>query len=437
MDLVNFINLLGSLGLFLFGMKIMSDALMSLTGHRMRRLMVRLTANRFSGILTGLTITGLIQSSSATTLMILSFVNAQLLSLTEAIGVIMGANIGTTLTAWLITIFGFKMKIDLFSVPLMFVGFVLYMMKPKGWHYLGKFIAGFALLFMGLAVMQTAVPDLQQNSSVFQFLKSWSGHGFLSLIIFIGVGTLLTLVLQSSSATMAITLVAAAEGLINFEAAAAMVLGENIGTTIKAILAALVANIDAKRTAAAHFLFNVIGVLWMLVVFSWFIELSAVISEYFQGASPLQEALAVPLGLSIFHTCFNLLNTLVLVGFVPLMAKVVTRLIPDKSEQKVAHTSPMFLQNSFLRYPETAIHGLLRESRRLYRMTLFEAICHGLNFHREDIISTLPPQQVVHKSSQKLIPISAYESNQSIPRLSILRQKLKPIWNWTVSSAPP
>ncbi|TQV72174.1 Na/Pi cotransporter family protein [Aliikangiella marina] len=419
MSWISFLNLIGALGLFLYGMKVMSDALMSIAGHKMRTLMVKLTSNRFKGVLTGLTITGLIQSSSATTLMVVSFVNAQLLSLTEAIGVIMGANIGTTLTAWLITLLGFKVKISAMAIPLMIVGFVLYISKVKKRHDIGKFIVGFALLFIGLQFMKDAIPNLEQSPAIYEFFQASSDKGFGGILLFVLIGTILTLILQSSSATMAITLVAAAQGLLSFEAAAAIVLGENIGTTITANMAALIAGTQAKRTAAAHFLFNIIGVIWVLLFFYYFLDLVSLVAGYFQGAQPMNNPTDIPIGLSIFHTSFNIINTVLLLGFVSVIANLVTRLIPEKPQEIIEFSKPKFLKKNFLKYPETAIHVLLRETRRLYRKTVFEAVTHALNLHREDVISSLSPQQVVKQSSQK-IPIEIH---------SFIGLKIKPIYS--------
>ena len=404
MDFVSFLNLVGALGLFLYGMKVMSDALMSIAGHRMRTLMVKLTSNRFKGVLTGLAITGLIQSSSATTLMVVSFVNAQLLSLTEAIGIIMGANIGTTLTAWLITILGFKVKISAIAVPLMAVGFVFYIKKSKKQHYIGKFIVGFALLFIGLQFMKETVPDLEQSPAIYEFFQTSTDKGFGGILLFVLIGSVLTLILQSSSATMAITLVAAAQGLLSFEAAAAIVLGENIGTTITANMAALIAGTQAKRTAVAHFLFNIIGVIWVLIIFYFFLDFISFLASYFQDAKPMEVSSDIPVGLSIFHTTFNILNTCLLLGFVSGIARLVTKLIPEKPEDIIEFSQPKFISADALRYPETAIHMLLRECRRLYRKTVFEAVTHALNLHREEVISALSPKEVANKSSEK-IPI--------------------------------
>jgi len=419
MDLVSLLNLIGALGLFLYGMKVMSDALMSIAGHRMRILMVKLTANRFKGALTGFAITALVQSSSATTLMVVSFVNAQLLSLSEAIAVMMGANVGTTITAWLITIFGFKVKMNTIAIPMMMVGFIFYMSKKSQLHYWGKFIIGFALLFLGLQFMKDAVPDLEQSPHLYQFFIAVASEGFLGILIFVLIGAVLTVILQSSSASMAITLVAAAQGILDFSAAAAMVLGGNIGTTVTANLAALVAGVQAKRTALAHFLFNIIGVLWVIVVFYYFLDLVEMASDYIWGAKPLQNAADIPVGLSIFHTAFNVINTVALIGFIALLVKLVTRLIPEKAELTLEYSTPKFLSSSSLAYPETAIHMLLRECRRLYRKTVFEAVTHALNLHRDEVISSLSPLEVAQKSS-KNIPIEID---------SFIVKRVKPIYS--------
>ncbi|RZV55573.1 MAG: Na/Pi cotransporter family protein, partial [Pseudomonadales bacterium] len=250
----DFLTLFGSLGLFLYGMKVMSDALMELTGDRMRQILAKATSNRLFAVLTGFTITALIQSSSATSLMVVSFANASLLSLTESIGVIMGANIGTTVTAWLIALLGFKIKMSAIAIPLVGLGFLLNFSKRKYLRHWGLFIIGFSILFVGLQYLKDSVPDIHSNPEVLAFLSSYTAQGYLSIILFMFVGTLLTVAIQSSSATMAITIIMCFEGWIPFEIAAAMVLGENIGTTITANLAAVVANYRAKRAARAHFI---------------------------------------------------------------------------------------------------------------------------------------------------------------------------------------
>jgi phosphate:Na+ symporter len=377
------LNLLGSLGLFLIGMKIMSDALMELAGNRMRRIMAELTANRFKGMATGLFITGLIQSSSSTTLMVVSFVNAGLLNLTEALGVIMGANIGTTLTAWLIAVLGFKVAMSDIALPLMILGFLLFVRKDKQLQSLGGFIVGFSLLFIGLDFMKEAVPGLQSNPIVYEFIQSVTDMGNWSLLLFLVIGTLLTLVLQSSSATMAITLVAVSQGWLPFEAACAIVLGENVGTTITANLAAFVANTNAKRAALSHMVFNIIGVTWVVILFAPFLALVRMIVNSLPGESTSTIDLTV--GLAVFHTTFNIVNTLLLIGFIGPIATLVTRLISETDEPKPEIDEPLYLNKKLLAYPETSLKALFDETEHLYRAPMNEVIMHGINLHRHDL----------------------------------------------------
>lgn len=326
--------LLGSLVLFLFGMKMMSEALQKVAGNGMRKILAAMTSNRVFGVLTGLLITGVIQSSSATTVMVVSFVNAGLLSLAESISVIMGANIGTTVTAWIISLIGFKIKMSTLALPLIAIGFPLIFSSHgtrKSW---GEFIMGFALLFMGLDLLSKSVPDLKTNPEILMFLQSYTDLGFWSILIFLGIGTLLTIIIQSSSATMALTLVMCYNGWISYELAAAMVLGENIGTTITANLAALIANTTAKRAALAHTVFNIIGVIWVLILFKPIVKLIAGIAEGMEGESAYVSAAAIPVALSLFHTSFNVANTLLQIWFVKVIEKVVIFIIPKKKEEE-------------------------------------------------------------------------------------------------------
>jgi len=311
-SLFDFLTLFGSLSLFLFGMKTMSEGIQKLAGDKMRSILSAMTSNRFMGVLTGFLLTTLVQSSSASTVMVVSFVNAGLLSLVQSIGVIMGANIGTTTTAWLISLLGFKLKISALSLPLIAISFPLLMQSRERLNSLGETFLGFALLFLGLDFLQTSVPDLHHNPGMFEALQSLTDHGIYSTFLFLGLGTLLTIVLQSSSATMALVLVMTNNGWIGFEHGAAMVLGENIGTTVTANLAALVGNVYAKRTALAHTIFNILGVIWMLIFFRFFIQ---GIDHYMTISglgSPHENPTMVPVGLSIFHTTFNILNTALL-----------------------------------------------------------------------------------------------------------------------------
>ena len=329
------LKLIGALGFFIFGMKVMSDGIQKVAGSKMRSILSKMTSNRFLGITTGFLITALLQSSSATTVMIVSFVNAGLLSLVESIGVIMGANIGTTITAWLISILGFKVKISSIALPIIAIGFPMMFASKANIRSWAEVFIGFALLFMGLDELKNSVPDLKQNPEFLSFLANYADMGYLSTIIFIGVGTILTLVVQSSSAAMALTLVMCYEGYIPFELAAAMVLGENIGTTITANLAAMVGNVHAKRSARAHFIFNIFGVIWMIIAFPFFIKMIDNYMSLNMQMSPLNvvgESVAIPIGLSIFHTTFNIINVLLMVGFVPLISRIVIKMQPSKGE---------------------------------------------------------------------------------------------------------
>ena len=270
---LSILTLIGALGMFLYGMNMMSSGLQKAAGDGLRRFVASMTSNPLKGVTTGLGVTAVIQSSSATTVMVVSFVNAGILTLTQAIGVIMGANIGTTFTAWIIALFGFSADISILAVPLMAIGFVMSLSKKGKTRDISEIIVGFSLLFLGLSFMKNSVPNLETNPEVLSFIQSWGGHGVWSVLLFILVGTTLTLVLQSSSATVALTLVFLNMGWIQFDMAAAMVLGENIGTTITANIAAAVGNTNAKRAALAHTVFNVFGVIWAVCFFRYFLAL--------------------------------------------------------------------------------------------------------------------------------------------------------------------
>ena len=334
----NILTLLGSLGLFLYGMTLMSEALQKVAGDKLRNILAAMTSNSVSRILTGLFVTAVIQSSSATTVMVVSFVNAGLLSLVQSIGVIMGANIGTTFTAWLISLLGFKADIAILAIPLIGFGFAFMMCKANKKKSIGELIIGFALLFLGLSFLKESVPDLQSSPEVLAFLQQWTNYGFGSILMFVGIGTILTIVLQSSSATMALTLVMCNNGWIPFEMGAAMVLGENIGTTITANIAASVANVSARRAAMAHSVFNVFGVIWVLVLFHPFLTLVSKIimaigldNPMVAGASPNSTLYAI----SMVHTLFNVCNALVLVWFTNQIAALVTKIIKSKNDDEV------------------------------------------------------------------------------------------------------
>ncbi|MFC2086382.1 Na/Pi cotransporter family protein, partial [Bacteroidota bacterium] len=333
-NLFDALTLIGSLGLFLFGMKLMSEALQKVAGDKMRSILSAMTSRRFMGVVTGFLITAIIQSSSATTVMIVSFVNAGLLSLIQSIGVIMGANIGTTVTAWLISILGFKIQISVIAIPLIGLSFPLMFSKNNKRRSWGEFVIGFAILFLGLEYLKSSVPDLKSNPELLEFVTNYTKSGGWSVLLFLGLGTLLTIIIQSSSATMALTLVMTFNGWIGFDLAAAMVLGENIGTTITANLAALVANISAKRAALAHFIFNTFGVIWVLLIFGFFLDKITWFVENIHGASPANDAAIVPIALAIFHTSFNITNTFILFWFAPFIKRIVEFLIPQSEDDE-------------------------------------------------------------------------------------------------------
>ncbi len=328
----DFFKLLGSLALFLYGMKIMSEALQKFAGDRLRSILTAMTTNRVTGVLTGMLITMLIQSSSATTVMVVSFVNAGLLTLAQSIGVIMGANIGTTVTAWIISILGFKVSLADYALPLLALGAIpVLFAQNSNKKSIGEFIFGFSFLFMGLSMLQSNAPDLKHNPEMLAFLQNYTDMGFFSVILFVLIGTVLTMIVQASAATMAITLIMCANGWISFELGAALVLGENIGTTITANLAAITGNTQARRAAMAHLMFNVFGVVWVLIVFS---PLTSGITWFVHNVlGSTDTEVAVPLMLSAFHTTFNICNVLLLIWFVKFIEKTVCTIIPSKKDE--------------------------------------------------------------------------------------------------------
>ena len=328
----DFLKLIGSLGLFLYGMKIMSEGLQKVAGDRLRSILTAMTTNRVTGVLTGVLITALIQSSSATTVMVVSFVNAGLLTLAESISVIMGANIGTTVTAWIISIFGFKVDMAAFALPLLAIALPLIFSGKSNRKSIGEFIFGFSFLFMGLSYLKANAPDLNANPEMLAFVQNYTDMGFFSILLFLFIGTILTMIVQASAATMAITLIMCANGWISLELGAALVLGENIGTTITANLAALTANTQAKRAALAHFVFNVFGVIWVLIIFHPFMQLvNWVVDTFFQTNNP---EVAISYKLSAFHSIFNICNVCLLIWGVKLIERTVCALIHPKEEDE-------------------------------------------------------------------------------------------------------
>ena len=365
--MIQALTLLGALGMFLYGMNLMSAGLQKAAGSKMRSFLTAMTSNPFKGVMTGLGITSVIQSSSATTVMTVGFVNAGLLTLAQAVGVIMGANIGTTVTAWMVSLLGFKADISLFAVPLMALGFLLSISKSDRRRHISELVMGFSLLFLGLSLMKESVPDLRETPEILAFIQNWTSYGFGSVLIFLVFGTVLTLVLQSSSATMALTLIMVNMGWIPFEMGAAMVLGENIGTTITANIAAAVGNANARRAALAHTLFNVFGVCWALALFRPLLALVGSTITWLGLPNPIDivhsadiamtadESMATLYGVSMLHTLFNLFNTLILIWFVPVIVKIVTAVIKDKKSSEEDNVKLKFIDAGHLSTAELAI----------------------------------------------------------------------------------
>ena len=373
MEIFQIFTLLGALGMFLYGMNLMSSGLQKASGDKLRSFLSAMTSNPFKGVLTGLGITSVIQSSSATTVMVVSFVNAGLLTLAQAIGVIMGANIGTTVTAWLVSWLGFKADISVLAVPLMLFGFLFSNSKKNQRQNIGELIVGFCLLFLGLSFMKESVPDLNETPEVLDFVKTWSSYGFSSVLLFLVFGTVLTLVLQSSSATMAITLIMLSMGWIPFEMACAMVLGENIGTTITANIAASIGNTQAKRAAMSHTIFNVFGVLWALILYRPFLSLVGLITatvfglpnpsaEGFAVSGPNSaEGVAALYGLSMLHTLFNTINTFLLIWFIKYIEKAVVFIIRAPKDQENEVFRLKYISAGPLATPELALEQAFNE----------------------------------------------------------------------------
>ncbi|MDE6200228.1 MAG: Na/Pi cotransporter family protein, partial [Muribaculaceae bacterium] len=369
-SLLDLLGLIGAVGLFLYGMKVMSEGLQKAAGDRLRNILGAMTRNRATGTLTGFFITALIQSSSASTVMVVSFVNAGLMTLSQSMAVIMGANVGTTFTAWIIALFGFKVDIAAFALPLIGVSVPLLFSKKSRTKSIGEFGIGFAFLFMGLSLISKYVPDLQQNPEMFEFLQRYTSMGFGSVLIFCLVGMIVTMIIQSSAATFAITLIMCSKGWITFDLACALVLGSNIGTTITPLLASLSGNVAAKRTAMGHLLFNFLGTVWTLAIFFPFVDLTQWVTQEIGQGNPTElysyvtdlknssEAMyatvmqaelpntdplvtghltrimalqiSVSFGLSIFHTLFNLINLSIMIWLTNVYVKIVEWLLPAK-----------------------------------------------------------------------------------------------------------
>lgn len=457
-------TLLGALGMFLYGMNMMSMGLQKAAGNKLRGFLAAMTSNPIKSVGTGLTITSIIQSSSATTVMVVGFVNAGLLALDQAIGVIMGANIGTTVTAWLVSLLGFKADISIMAVPLMAVGFILSIAKKEKYRNISEFVIGFSLLFLGLSLMKNSVPDLQETPEVLAFIKQWTGYGFGSVLIFLIFGTVLTLVLQSSSATMALTLIMLSMGWLPFEMAAAMVFGENIGTTITANVAAAIGNPNARRAALAHTIFNLLGVIWALALFRPFLSLVGILITWLGYPNPTElvytgtlnpasdESTAALYGVSMLHTLFNVINAVLLIGFIPQLTRLVTAVIKDKpkdeddktqlkyinagnvataeiaiaqAQKEVVHFAQ--ISRNGLDYVRSALNATTEDEFEIYRKKLvkYEEIADRIEYEIATFLGQLPQDEIsdeTRNTAKKMYRIigeleSLGDSGESITRI--------------------
>jgi phosphate:Na+ symporter len=371
METIQIVQVLGGLGIFIFGMRLMSESLQNAAGDRLRNLLSLMTRNRALAVFSGLAITSTIQSSSATTVLVVGFVNAGLLKLTEAIGVIMGANIGTTITAWIVSFFGFKVSISAFALPSIVIGVILHFVGKERTRYYADFLVGFGFLFLGLQYLKDSVPDTAKNPETFQFLSQYTNMGFESVLLFVLIGTLLTIAIQSSSASTAITITLAYKGFIPLEAAYGMVLGENIGTTITANLAAIPGNLNSKKAALAHTFFNLFGVIWALLLFIPFTNLI----DFLIPGDPLADKVNMSYHISAFHTLFNLTNTFILVWFVDSLSRTVSSVgawiygsTSGKESDRIQLLSAGSVNISELSALEVSVYtkNILKQNRQLF-----------------------------------------------------------------------
>jgi len=430
------VQIAGSLAFFIYGMKMMSEGIQRAAGSQMRNILRTMTKNRYLGVFTGFLITALVQSSSATTVMTVSFVNAGLISLVESAGVMMGANIGTTVTGWIIALLGFKVKLSAYSIPLFAVGVPLLFSGKGKRKYWGEFLIGFAILFLGLSYLKGAVPDIGQASAL-EWIKSFSEYGIFSRIFFVLVGTVVTVIVQSSSAAMAITLTLVYAGWLPLEVAAAMVLGENIGTTITAELASLIGNTSAKRSARIHSMFNIIGVSWMVIALPWAMDIISTIVENFTGifesnakikTKDLSQAdILNTYKLAAFHTIFNMVNVLLLLPLVPWLVRMAIKTVPQKdggddeerlkfinTTNRTPELATVELQQEVARYGDitTRMLGFSRDLINstedknslslIAKLRKYEDITDKFEKEITEYITDLSDQKMTHKTSLRL-----------------------------------
>lgn len=395
-----FFAILGSLGLFIYGMKTMSEGLQKISGENLRNLLQSMTRNRVNGLITGILVTIAVQSSSATTVMVVGFVNAGLLKLRQAIGVIMGANLGTTATFWLIAIFGFKINITSMALPIVGIGTLCLFARNSRIRDYGQFVVGFGFVFLGLWFLRESIPDVGANPETYEFLQRFGDHGYFSVLLFFVFGILLTFVVQSSSAAGAISIAMAYKGWIGYELSAAIILGENIGTTITALLASLGGNRHAKQAALAHLMFNCFGIIWALLVFFPFLGLvNAMVPGDISNPTYLPEHLA------LFHSMFNLINICVLIGFVPQMTRLVQRLMPTDDTPNLSDKNRLaYLHGQVMETGELNLMEGQKEVARLASIaeTMFNGYVEVYNEPEKDMSSRVKELKKMEKLSDQL-----------------------------------
>ena len=382
------LKLLGSLGLLIYGMKMMSDALQKMAGPQLRHILARMTTNRLTGMLTGTFVTCAVQSSSATTVMVVSFVSAGLLTLSQAISVIMGANIGTTLTAWIMSL-GYNVDLTNVVFPSFFIGMVL--IYKKRHRNVGDFLFGIAFMFLSLVMLSTAGKelDLEHNADVVAFFASFDTGSYWTILSFLGIGTVITCIVQSSAAVMAITILLCSTGVLPIYLGIALVMGENIGTTATANLAALGANTQARRAALAHLLFNVFGVVWVLAVFYPFVDMVCRMVGYNPAESG--QATLLPVVLAGFHTCFNVTNTALLIGLVPQIERIVCWLLPEKTQKGAEEFRLQYIQANLIHTPEISVLQAQKETAQFGQRVqkMFSMVCELRDEHNENQFADL------------------------------------------------
>jgi len=426
--IVDILKVLGSLAFFIYGMKIMSEGIQKAGGVQLRKVLSMMTRNRFLGVLSGFLVTAFVQSSSATTVMTVSFANAGLLSLMEAAGLIMGANIGTTITGWIISVLGFQVKLHTLSIPIFAIAVPLLYIKKGKIRFWGDFLMGFGMLFLGLQFLQESIPTLQNDSETLAFLSAFANWGFLSGLIFIMIGAITTVIIQSSSAAMALTLVMSANGWISLDVAATMVLGQNIGTTATAEVAAFVGNVFAKRAARIHSLFNILGVAWMFLILPFFLELlDNILQQTIYTTSAYTDTRNVPLALSAFHTVFNILNTFLFLGLMPWLVNIASKTVKSRGEKdeinrlnylastvSVSELSILEVQKKVAHFGEVTARMTGFISKMLFsinteepaammlRIQKYEKITNRINLELTDYLIKISKEDVTSKTAFKI-----------------------------------